>query len=153
MAIRSGHTARTAGRRHRRGRRRIQVEVRTMEPVLLAVTIISVLLAIFGLTSARRAQRRERERSEARVAALSAAADTHGATDGGWAQVAGEWQWTPEPHGITESHGITEPHGIRDSGFGFSSERVTRGTEPIPNPQSPIPGLFGTVQRDEPAGN
>jgi hypothetical protein len=118
-----------------------------MEPVLLAVTIISVLLAVFGLTSARRAQRRERERSEARVAALSAAADTHGATDGGWAQVAGEWQWTPEPHGIAE------PRGIRDSGLGFSSERETRWTEPTPNPQSPIPGLFGTVQRDEPAGN
>jgi hypothetical protein len=120
-----------------------------MEPVLLAVTIISVLLAIFGLTSARRAQRRERERSEARVAALSAAADAHGAADGGWTQVAGEWQWT------------SEPHGIRGSGLGFSSERETRGTDQIPNPESPITGssdgasdrMFGTVQRDEPAGN
>ena len=79
-----------------------------METILLAITIISVLLAIVGLTSARRAQARERARSEARVAALSAAAETHGAADGGWQQVSGEWQWTAEPQGTSAPHVTSE---------------------------------------------
>lgn len=106
-----------------------------METILLAITIISVLLAIVGLMSARRAQQRERSRSEARVAALSAAADTHGAADGGWQQVSGEWQWTAEPQAVNSD--------LR-----------------IGNPQPQVPGspatserFFATVQREEsPAG-
>jgi len=100
-----------------------------METILLAITIISVLLAIVGLMSARRAQQRERSRSEARVAALSAAADTHGAADGGWQQVSGEWQWT------------AEPQGVRDSGLGIGN----------PQPLVPVTSerFFATVQREE----
>ena len=127
-----------------------------METLLVVITIISVATAIVALASAHRLTRHERERSEARVAALATAAETHGDTDGGWKQVAGEWQWTPAPS-----------EGIRDLGFGISAatrvtpERVIPVTEPIPNPQSLITdsisgseaALFGTVQREETSGS
>ena len=87
-----------------------------MDTVLLIITLISAATAIVALASARRLRRAERERSEARVAALAHAADTHGGTDGGWTQVAGEWQWTPEP----------AAHRDQGSGFGISAARVTR---------------------------
>lgn len=122
-----------------------------MDTVLLVITLISTATAVVAIASTRRLQRHERERSEARVAALAKAAETHGSHDGGWTQVAGEWQWTPEP---------TAPRGIRDLGLGISSARETRVTDPIPNPSSPIPvsgsgseRFFGTVERDEPSGN
>jgi hypothetical protein len=120
-----------------------------METLLIVITIVSAATAIVALASAHRLRRHERERSEARVAALAAAADTHGGSDGGWVQVGGEWQWNP-----------SEPPVIRDQGFGISAARSTREerviavTEPIPNPQSPIPAgsdrFFGTVEREEP---
>jgi hypothetical protein len=127
-----------------------------MDTVLLIITLISSATAIVAFTSARRLRRIDRERSEARVAALAHAADTHGGTDGGWTSVAGEWQWSPA--------GTT---GISDSGFGIgeatSITRSSREARPvlIPNPQSPIPdgepqisgGLFGTVQREQSSGN
>lgn len=105
-----------------------------METILLVITILSVAAAIIALTSARRVRRSERERSEARVAALAAAADTQGSSDGGWTQVAGEWQWTPD-----------QPVGMRNSGLGIRSPRVTE--------QIPVSSerFFGTVERDEPA--
>ena len=127
-----------------------------MDTVLLVITLVSAVTAIVALASARRVRRIERERSEARVAALAHAADTHGAPDGGWTSVAGEWQWTPEPA------------VIRESGFGISSARASREervipvTERIPNPQPQITdsagqissgGMFGTVQREEPSGS
>ena len=123
-----------------------------METILLIITVVSVAAAIFATTAAMRANRRERERSDARAAALAAAAETHGVADGGWQQVAGEWQWVAEP----------APLGIRDRGFGIGPERTSRDRviavgEPIPNPQSPIAGsserFFGTVEREEPTGN
>jgi type II secretory pathway pseudopilin PulG len=118
-----------------------------METALLVITLISIAGAVAAFASSRRVQRREQERSEARIAALAAAAETHGASDGGWTQVAGEWQWTPN----------AEPQvGIRDQGFGISSARLTRGTDPIPNPQSLITEsssgrFFGTVEREDPS--
>src|SRR5688500_12307306 len=127
-----------------------------MDTVLLVITLVSAVTAIVALASARRVRRIERERSEARVAALAHAADTHGALDGGWTSVAGEWQWNPNAEGIS------------DSGFGISAARASREervipvTERIPNPQSQIQsqitdsagqissgGMFGTVQREE----
>jgi hypothetical protein len=160
-----------------------------METVLIVITIISAALGVFGLTSAKRAQRRERERSEARVAALSAAADTHSISDGGWQQVGGEWQWVVVPHGgqaipgsgdsgsrisaapaarvISPTDGMSthQPRSM-DLGPVFTSERATPVTEPIPNPQSPIPiavplagavntsdRLFATVDREERTGS
>jgi len=125
-----------------------------MDTVLLVITLISTATAVVAVASVRRLRRNERERSEARVAALANAAETHGASDGGWTQVAGEWQWTPEPSLQT---------GMRESGVGISAARASRGervtsvAEPIPNPQSQIPvssdRFFGTVERDEPSGN
>ena len=126
-----------------------------MDTVLLVITFISAVTAIVALASAHRVRRIERERSEARVAALAHAADTHGARDGGWTSVAGEWQWNPDAEGIS------------DSGFGISArgsreERAIPVTERIPNPQSQITdsagqissgGMFGTVQREETSGN
>jgi hypothetical protein len=127
-----------------------------MDTVLLVITLVSAVTAIVALASAHRVRRIERERSEARVAALAHAADTHGALDGGWTSVAGEWQWNPNAEGIS------------DSGFGISGAtgvtRSSRAARPahIPNPQSLITesdaqissgALFGTVQREETSGN
>ena len=106
-----------------------------MDTVLLVITLVSAATAIVALASAHRVRRLERERSEARVAALAHAADTHGGTDGGWTSVAGEWQWTPEP-----------TSGIRESGF--AQPRV-----PDVAPQISSGALFGTVQREEPSGS
>ena len=102
-----------------------------MDTVLLVITLISAATAVVAVASARRLQRHERERSEARVAALANAAETHGASDGGWTQVAGEWQWTPDAS------------GIRDSGLGISAPRASASSD----------RFFGTVERDEPSGN
>jgi hypothetical protein len=125
-----------------------------MDTVLLVVTIICAATAIVALVSASRLRRHERERSEARVAALANAAETHGGTDGGWVSVGGEFQWNP----------AAETTGIRDLGFGISTatrvmrdERVIPVADLIPNPQAPIPvssdRFFGTVERDEPSGS
>lgn len=97
-----------------------------METVLLVITIISAATAIAALTSARRVRRSERQRSEARVAALSAAADAPQRNEGGWTQVAGEWQWAPATEPITNPEPLTP---------GVSGN------------------MFGTAQRDEPATN
>ena len=87
-----------------------------MDTVLLVITLISAVTAIVALVSAGRVRRNERERSDARAAALAQAADTHGALEGGWTSVAGEWQWNPEPD-IT---GL----GIRDSGLALLALRA-----------------------------
>jgi flagellar basal body-associated protein FliL len=112
-----------------------------MEIVLIIITIVSVAAAIVAFMSARRAHQNERERSEARVAALAAAAEAHGSSDGGWMQVGGEWQWTSESPGIRTA----EPAGIRDSGLGIRREA------PITTEHSE--NMFGTVQREGPAGS
>jgi hypothetical protein len=128
-----------------------------MDTVLLVVTLISAATAIVALASASRLRRHERERSEARVAALANAAETHGGTDGGWVQVGGEFQWNP----------AAQTTAIRDLGFGIGAARASREervipvADLIPNPQSLIPdvdpqisgGLFGTVQREETSGS
>jgi hypothetical protein len=129
-----------------------------METLLLVITLIAVATAIVAFTSVHRLRRHERERSDARVAALAAAAETHGGTEGGWSQVAGEWQWNPA---AVEEH-TNVPAGNRDLGFGISAarasreERVNRVAEPIPNPRAPITPasdrFFGTVQREETPG-
>jgi hypothetical protein len=125
-----------------------------MDTILLVITLISAATAIVAFASARRLRRTDRERSEARVAALAQAAD--GPTDGGWMPVGGEMQWSPA--------GET---GIRNLGLGTSTATgITRSSRearpaPIPNPQAPIPdvepqissGLFGTVQREETSGS
>jgi type II secretory pathway pseudopilin PulG len=125
-----------------------------MDTVLLVITLVSAATAIVALASARRVRRIERERSEARVAALAHAADTHGALEGGWTSVAGEWQWTPEP-----------TSGIKESGFGIGAARASREervkpvADLLPNPEAPITvgsgsgALFGTVQREETSGS
>jgi hypothetical protein len=98
-----------------------------MDTVLLIITLISATTAIVAFASARRLRRIDRERSEARVAALTSAAD---APAEGWTLVGGEMQWNS-----------AGPTGISDSG----------------NPQPLIPissdRLFGTVQREEPSGS
>jgi hypothetical protein len=102
-----------------------------MDTVLLVITLVSAATAIVALASAHRVRRIERERSEARAAALAHAADTHGALDGGWTSVAGEWQWNPHAEGT----GNLQP--------------------PIPGvePQISSGALFGTVQREEASGS
>ena len=106
-----------------------------MDTVLLVITIISALTAIVALASAWRLRRTERERSEARIAALAGAADAQ--SDGGWMLIGGEMQWSP----------AAEPTGIRDSGLGIS------GQIPDAEPQVSTGAFFGTVQREEPSGS
>ena len=107
-----------------------------MEMLPLVVTIVSIAGAIAALTSAARLRRHERERSDARVAALAAAAETHGAPDGGWKQVAGEWQWVAE-----RVAPVAEPIA--------RPETLLTGTEP----QIASGAFFGTVQREESPGS
>ncbi len=95
-----------------------------MDTILLIITLISAATAIVAFASARRLRRVDRERSEARVAALAHAAD--GPTDGGWMPVGGEMQWSPA--------GTT---GIRQI--------------PEVEPQVSSGAFFGTVQREEPS--
>lgn len=103
-----------------------------MDTVLLVITIISAVTATAALTYVWRLRRSERERSEARIAALAGAADAHSGTDGGWNLVNGEMQWNPAPALI--------PH----SGF-------ARQSEPSINVGSDR--LFGTVEREQPTGS
>ena len=132
-----------------------------MNTLLLFVTVLSLAAALVSFMAVRKLKRAEQLRSDARVATLMAAADpgalpvhtvpaagreraprverAAAATDGTWNSVAGEMRWAPEPA------------GIRESGLGIRSARVT---EPIPNPEPPIPTadrFFGTVQREQPA--
>jgi hypothetical protein len=113
-----------------------------MDTALLVITLISAATAVVALASGRRVRRIERERSEARVAALAHAADTHGTTDGGWTSVAGEWQWNPEK---------SQQSGTRDLGFGMSA--ATDITRSESEPQISSGALFGTVQREETSGS
>lgn len=125
-----------------------------MDTVLLVITIISAATAIVAVASVWRLRRSERQRSEARVAALATAAD--GGGDAGWRLVNGEMQWVPAQA------------GTRDLGLGISAAtditRSAREARPvlIPNPQPPIPDVepqissaafFGTVQREEPSAS
>ena len=114
-----------------------------METLLLVITVVSAATAVVALTSAQRLRRHERERSDARVAALAAAADTHGSIDGGWKQVAGEWQWVAEPAQATQ--------GIRELGSGMSP--APQSLVPESEPQIASAAFFGTVQREEPSGS
>ena len=109
-----------------------------MDTVPVVITLISAMTAIVAVAFAWRLRRRDRERSDARVAALASAAETHGARDGGWTAVSGEWQWNPEPV------------GTRDSGFaiGAAKSRI-----PDVEPQISSSAFFGTVQREETSGS
>lgn len=117
-----------------------------MEIVLLAIAIVSTCIAVAALVSARRLRIAESQRSEARVAALSAAAEMHGPADGGWKQVAGEWQWV--------ATGPATP-AARSAPARFDDLRIK--PEPIPSPtthvetgrESPPAIAFGTVERGE----
>lgn len=99
-----------------------------METVLFIITIVSVAAAVFAWTSTRQVQRRERERSEARVAALTAAADTR--AEGGWAQIDGEWQWTTDARRTDDAPSEIHPAPVAASAH-----------------------FFGTVEREAPANN
>lgn len=107
-----------------------------MDTVLLVITLISAATAVVAMASARRLRRHERERSEARVAALANAAETHGGSDGGWTQVAGEFQWTPE-RVIPVADRITSPKSLIPD----SEPQISSGV------------FFGTVQREETSGS
>jgi hypothetical protein len=115
-----------------------------METILIVITSVSIAVAVAALTAVLRLQRGERQRSEARVAALAAAADTHGVADGGWKQVAGEWQWVA-------SGSASAPAPVRFDEMRFKPEAA----QPMPRPivereVETAPAIaFGTVERGE----
>jgi hypothetical protein len=122
-----------------------------VDTALLVVTALSLAAAFVSIMAVRKLKHTDQLRSDARVAALVAAADTlpvhadspsvrpiAATTDGAWSSVAGEWQWRP---GAAAN---------ADSGAGMGSARVRA---PIPDHESPASSgdLFGTVRREEPA--
>ena len=106
-----------------------------METILIVITSVSVAVAVAALTAVLRLQRGERQRSEARVAALAAAADTHGAADGGWKQVAGEWQWvaTASAPAPAASHSFAASQPVR-----FDEMRFKPESKLLPRPANAI---------------
>ena len=112
-----------------------------MSTALLVITLISVATAIICLAVVRRLARAERERSEARVAALAQAADSHAAPAGGSASLAGEWQRPPAP----------ERDYLREPVASVQAPHIAGGERTMVS--LPARRLFGTVERDEPAGN
>jgi hypothetical protein len=110
-----------------------------METLLLVITIISVATATVAMASAHRLRRHERERSDARVAALAAAADTHGSHEGGWTHTSGELQWTPAP-------ASREP---RPAAIHESRPSVPDSASTTSSPAR----FFETVQREEASGS
>jgi len=112
-----------------------------MDTVLLVITLISAATAIVAVASAWRLRRHDRERSDARVAALASAAETHGAGDGGWTAVSGEWQWNPEP-----SH---PQHALSESG------PIANFKPRVPAVETPpaTGAFFGTVEREVPSSS
>jgi hypothetical protein len=119
-----------------------------METLLLVITLISVATAIVAMFSTHRLRRHERERSDARVAALSAAADTHESHDGGWSQISGEWRWNASASTpvIKDPEFGTAPQMVSDRGPGF-------GTAPASAADQNSTAFFGTVQREETSGS
>jgi hypothetical protein len=127
-----------------------------METILIVITSVSVAVAVAALTAVLRLQRGERRRSEARVAALAAAADTHGIADGGWKQVAGEWQWvasasTPAPAATSAFAAVHAAEPIRFDEVRFQPERPQPMRKPIVETDvETAPAIaFGTVERGE----
>jgi hypothetical protein len=128
-----------------------------METILIAVTFVSVAVAVAALTAVLRLQRSERHRSEARVAALAAAADTRGVADGGWKQVAGEWQWVasssaPAPAAVGSSFAAAHP--VRFDEVRIKPEQApptrTAAKPVIESDTETAPTIaFGTVERGE----
>lgn len=99
-----------------------------METFLVVITIVAVAVAVAAFTAMRRVQRAERQRSEARVAALSAAAEVHGATDGGWKQVGGEWQWVASPWSFADQEPRTKEQGLSSVPAAASAPAIAFGT-------------------------
>lgn len=105
-----------------------------METILVVVTLISIGTAVGAFVSTRRVQRREQERSEARVAVLAAAAaDAHPEA----ARLT-----TPALHPTTPA--LHEARWVSEASARETSAAVSEDAHA---------GLFGTVQRAEPAGN
>jgi hypothetical protein len=97
------------------------------------ITLVSVAAAIYAWATVRRLQRREQERSDARVAALSEAAGRPAATRDGWAQVDGEWHWAAEVEPKRDGFAHREPENS------FPAERIEH--------------FFGTVEREPSSGS
>jgi hypothetical protein len=104
-----------------------------VDTLLLVVTILSLSAAFVSFMAVRKLKRNDQLRSDARVAALMAAADApavaakrapRAAAEGTWNTVAGEMQWNPEPAGKSLS-----------------------GETPVPATDR----FFGTVQREHTA--
>jgi hypothetical protein len=113
-----------------------------METILIVITFVSVAVAVVALTAVLRLQRSERQRSEARVAALAAAADTHGVADGGWKQVAGEWQWVASASAPATSGSFAKPEP--------APATKTTARPIVESERETAPAIsFGTVERGE----
>ena len=130
-----------------------------MSILFLVVTLVAIAAAGASLFALRRLQQVEQLRSDARVAALVAAADplpVHSEAhsqpirlaapqpttrkDGTWTSVAGEWQWSPARE--SGSSIVSQNDGRADAAMEFDSDTSIAPTD------GP---MFGTVQRDAPS--
>ena len=103
-----------------------------METILIVITFISLATAALALTAARRVRRGEQERSEARVAALAAAAESHEPELGIWDSGLGIGSPTrsdriPNPESLPPRASITRAPARLAEAFGEGGL--------IPNPQ------------------
>lgn len=145
-----------------------------MDTLLLIVTVISLAAAFVSFLAVRKLKHNDQLRSDARVAALVAAADAlpvhvepparraaAPTTDGTWASVAGEWQWNPGTRagGRGEvgrdlfQHEVSPDRHKSDVDRGpsrvlltTSSQKADSKVDTADEPDS----LFGTVRREQP---
>jgi len=133
-----------------------------VDTALIVVTLVSLATALALALTVRKLKESDQLRSDARVAALVAAADAlpihteerrpvrAAASDGTWSSIAGEWQWNPEPARSTASprpNFDLAPEKPTASSFRTETQHQGR---PEPETASPEP-LFGTVRRETPA--
>ncbi len=117
-----------------------------METIAIFVAIASTVIAAAAIIGMRRLQRAESQRSEARVAALSTAAEMHGPADGGWKQVAGEWQWVAT--GSATQAASSTPARFDD--LRIKPEPIAPPTTHVETARESAPAIaFGTVERGE----
>jgi len=130
-----------------------------VDTLLLVVTVLSLVAAFVSVMAVRRLKQNDQLRSEARVAALVAAADEIPASrshelarpaapqrEGAWKSVAGEWQWNP----ASQLHDDDGRQLFAPEKTDLRREQVVYQRPTQEEPVKSAAGIFGTVQREAP---